>query len=146
MFCFVLIVPTQAKDLPQAPDFTLKDTKENLISLSSYKDKSAVLLFFWATWCPFCRDELKELNSRYAELTRDKVEIIGVNLGESQAKVEKFIRSYVLAFPMLLDRENSTAYTYNIVGVPTLVLVDKKGNIVFQGHKFPQEYKKLLSD
>lgn len=143
---FSLITCLQAKEPVPAPDFTLKDTRQGSVTLSSYKNKSAVLLFFWATWCPFCREELKTLNSRYADLVKDNVEVLGIDIGESQYRVEKFIRNYALLFRMLLDKDNSVAYSYNIVGVPTLVLIDKKGKIVFQGHSFPQEYKKLLSN
>jgi len=139
-----LIRPLQAKELSLAPDFRLKDMQENTVVLSSYRDKSPVFLFFWATWCPFCRDELKNLNSRYRELLRDNVEVLAVDIGESLPTVERFISNYALVFKVLLDRDSQAAYSYNIVGVPTFILIDKKGRIVFQDHRFPQEYKKLL--
>lgn len=146
ILCASFAMPLEAKELSQAPDFTLNDTRQESVTLSSYKGKSAVLLFFWATWCPFCREELKTLNSRYADLVKDNVEVLAIDIGESQYRVEKFIRSYALLFRMLLDKDSSVAYSYDIVGVPTLVLIDKKGKVVFQGHTFPKEYKKLLAN
>lgn len=136
-----------AKKLSLAPDFTLKDINQDTVNLSTYKDKQTVLLFFWTTWCPFCRKELRDLNQMHPELKKDGLEVLAIDVGESLDKVRIFIKSYALSFKVLLDKDTAVAQTYSILGVPTYVLVDKKGSIVFQDHYFPRkEYKGLVAE
>jgi peroxiredoxin len=130
-----------------APDFTLQDLDENAFILSSYKDKQPVILFFWTTWCPFCRQELKTLKGLYPQLKKEGLELFAIDAGEPKHRVDNFIKKYMLDFKVLLDRDTNVAYSYDISGVPAYVLVDKKGYIVFKGHYFPlAEYKKLIPD
>jgi hypothetical protein len=55
------------------------------------------------------------------------------------------VRNYNIAFKVLLDQENEVAYAYHIVGVPTYVLIDKKGVIRYKGNSFPGSEIKQLS-
>lgn len=127
-----------------AKDFTLLDLENKESSLSSLKGKS-VVLFFWTTWCPFCRKELKELNGMYADLKKDGIELLAIDTGEPLDKVDKFVKSYNLAFRVFLDKDMAVAESYEILGVPTYILIDKKGYIVFKDNQFPQkEYKNLI--
>ena len=68
-------VPPQPID---APDFTVPDLKGNLKTLSSYKGK-AVLLNFWATWCPPCRSEMPAMEKLYNELKDENFTILAVS-------------------------------------------------------------------
>lgn len=134
------------KETNTAFDFRLQDLNQKTFTLSSYKDKQTVILFFWTTWCPFCRDELRILNERYLELVKDGIELLAIDIGESGYKVDRFVRNYALAFKILLDKEATVAYAYDILGVPTYIFIDKKGNIVFRSHSFPQQkYKEIIS-
>ncbi len=128
-----------------AVDFTLEDLQGNKISLTSYKDKQPVVLFFWTTWCPFCRQELKSLSQRYPELVKEGWELLAINVGEPAQKVDNFIKNYGgLSFKVLLDKNMDVADAYNLLGVPTYILINKKGDIVFHDPSFPKEkYKEL---
>lgn len=145
-----LLLPVEfaiAQERGGAADFKLSDINNNTVTLSSYRDKQPVFLFFWTTWCPFCRKELKLLSDKYAQLVKDGFALLAINVGEPAYKVDNFIKKYSLAFEVLLDKDAKVAYTYDILGVPTYVLVDKKGYIVFEGNRFPQEnYKDLISE
>jgi len=133
------------EELKLAANFKLQDIYKNEYTLSSYKDKQSVLLFFFTTWCPFCRKELSKLNDRYLELARYGFELFAINVGEPIEKVDKFAKSYSLAFKILLDKDTSVAQAYEILGVPTYILIDKKGRIVSTGNTFPErEYKELI--
>jgi peroxiredoxin len=133
-----------AKKLPFASDFKLQDLSQNTYALSSYKDKQPVALFFWTTWCPFCRRELKLLNERYLELRAAGLEVLAIDVGEAPYRVESFMKNYALSFKVLLDKDTSVATAYDILGVPTYVLVDKKGHIVFKDNYLPENYKTLI--
>lgn len=121
-----------------APDFKLQDLRENTVTLSSYRDKKPVILFFWTTWCPFCRTELKVLNDKYQDLTKDGFEVLAINVGEYAYKVDNFVKRYSPTFGVLLDKDTAVAGAYELLGVPTYVVVDKQGYIRFKGHTFPK--------
>lgn len=128
-----------------APDFQLPDTQRNTVILSSYAGKQPVLLFFWTTWCPYCRKELKMLNEKYAQLKKDGMEALAINVGERSYRVENFIKSYNLTYKVLLDKDGTTIEAFGVFGVPTYVGIDKKGNQRFMVHSFPEdEYKTSL--
>ena len=132
---------------PPAADFKLSDIQQNSVTLSEYLGKQPVLLFFWTTWCPYCRKELKMLNEKYAQLTSDGIEIMAINVGERLYKVEKFIKSYRLDYKILLDQYATVADAFGILGVPTYILIDKKGNQRLTAHSFPEDkYRSLLRE
>ncbi|MDP2940881.1 MAG: TlpA disulfide reductase family protein [Candidatus Omnitrophota bacterium] len=138
----------RAEQLKAAPDFKLSAVGGSVVSLSSFKDKQSVLLFFWATWCPYCRDELRALNEKYAELQKDGIGVLAINIGESPERIARFMKNYALNFPVLLDANNDVAYDYVILGIPQYVLIDKAGYIVsYENRYIPREtYKELLKN
>lgn len=135
-----------AKELEQASDFNLPDLEQNAYLLSRNQDKNNVLLVFWTTWCPFCSEELQRLNKVYQNLSKEGLEVVAVNVGERQNKVAAFVKRYNLSYKVLLDTSASVSKSFSVIGVPTYVLIDKKGRIVFTDNYFPEkEYKKLIS-
>lgn len=139
------IEPLRPKADTLAPQFSLLDLKGNEINLSDFKDKP-VILFFWTTWCPFCRKELKVLKDIHPDLLKEGWELLVINVGESTYKVDNFLKNYALTFKVLLDQGTAVARAYDILGVPTYILIDQKGEIVFKGHYFPEDsYKDLIS-
>ena len=128
-----------------APAFKLMDLDNKEFASSSLKDKNAIL-FFWTTWCPYCQKELKQMQDKQLELSKDGVELVAINVQEPAVKVKKFFENYPHSFSVLVDTEGSVAQSYEVMGVPTYFLIDKKGRIVFSNHYFPQkEYKNLIS-
>jgi peroxiredoxin len=127
-----------------ATDFTLQDTRQDTITLSDYRGKKAVLLFFWTTWCPFCQKELGMLKTQYASLAKDGVELLAVDVGEEPDKVIAYVSSSFLPYRVLMDKDTAVAYAYELVGVPSYVLVDKDGKVVFKENFFPHSYNDLL--
>lgn len=120
-----------------APDFKLQDLGQKVFSLSSYRNKQPVFLFFWTTWCPFCRRGLRDLNDSYPELAQKGWEVLAIDTGEPAEKVKRFADSYSLKFNVLLDQDLTVANAYDVLGVPTYVLIDKGGLIVFKDNYFP---------
>ena len=130
-----------------AINFSLQDLKGKTYTLTGYKDKHSVVLFFWTTWCPFCRQELKAINDLYPQLQKDGLEILAIDVEESANTLERFLQRYALFIPVLLDRNAAVARDYDVMGVPTVFIVNKEGHIVFEGNHFPrQSYKTLLEE
>ena len=121
-----------------AMDFKLQDLNQGTVSLSDYKGKP-VLLFFWTTWCPFCRTGLKELLKLQPELKQKQLQLLTLNAGEPAEKVKSFAQSFGLNFTVLLDKGLTVSEAYDVLGVPTYVLIDKNGLIIFADHYFPKD-------
>lgn len=128
-----------------APDFKLQNLRKSTFTLSSYRNKQPVLLFFWTTWCPFCRREIKALKDMYPQLVKDNWEIFAIDVGEPGYRVEGFIDRYAIVFNILLDETAKVSESFELLGVPTYVLINKNGQVVFKGHSFPQEEYKALN-
>jgi len=114
-----------------APDFTLKTLDGNTMTLSDLKGKK-VILNFWASWCPPCKDEMpyfQEYYKKYAK--KDNVEIVAVNLtfNDNLTNVENFVKSYDLTFPILLMEEEGLNLTYKIYTIPSTFMINTKGEI-----------------
>ncbi|MFH1641114.1 MAG: TlpA disulfide reductase family protein [Candidatus Omnitrophota bacterium] len=147
LFASAQPLTTESKEevMEIAVDFKLVDSENNTVSLSDLKGKP-VILFFWTTWCPFCRKELKALSDKLSDFQKDKVELLPINEGESLSKVEKFITNNGFPFRVLLDEDSAVAGSYDILGVPTYIYINKSGFISSKGHSFSQgEYQKLTS-
>lgn len=127
-----------------APDFKLEDSDGNSYSLSSYRQKQPVLVFFLTSWCPFCQKELAALKNTYAVLTSDGVAVLPIDVGESVDTVNRMLKKVNPAFKVLLDKDSEVAASFQVFGVPTFILIDKKGTMIFQDNVFPKNYKELL--
>ncbi len=111
-----------------APDFQLQNLDGQAISLSDFRGKP-VLVNFWATWCPACRDEMPYLQQIYEEWSGKGLVLLAVNIGENPAQVKRFLQTYNLSLPVLLDTEKSVTQKYHITGIPTSFFIDKDGII-----------------
>ena len=142
---FVLGFSLTAQAEGEAGNFKLNDLNDRTYTLSDYRGKQPVLLFFWTTWCPYCQKELKNLTAKSAELSSSGVEVLPIDVGESKEKLERFVKSRNLNIRILLDKDSMVSGAYGILGVPTFYLVDKKGEIVFEESSFPENYRDLIS-
>ena len=120
---------TFESDDNKAPDFTLETIDGEKITLSDYQGARPVVLDFFATWCPNCQRDMPRLSGLY-EKYKDDVEVIGVNLQESPAKVRSFRDSRNIAFPIVLDPAQQATRKYGVRYTNFHVLIDTEGKIV----------------
>ena len=117
--------------------FTLKNLEGADMSLGSLlKEKKAVLINFWATWCPPCREEIPNLITLQDQYRDSGFTILGVDVGESKAKVSNFVKKFGINYPVVLDSQMAVAMRYNVVGIPTSILVNSEGKILGQYHAY----------
>jgi DsbE subfamily thiol:disulfide oxidoreductase len=112
----------------QAPSFTAQDLSGDEVSFSSYKG-NPILLNFWATWCPYCREERPQLNALYKEYRGQGLEIVSVSLDRSPEKVRKYLRKMPAGFTVLHDSKKEATDSYGVYSLPTSFLIDRKGII-----------------
>jgi peroxiredoxin len=120
------------------PDFTLPDQSGKEVSLRQFIGKTPVLLAFWATWCPHCVDAIPRINRMNADLSPGgKLQILALNYMESEQKVTAFIAAKRISYTVLMDRSGGVARKFHVVGIPTYILIDRSGNVVFRGYEIP---------
>jgi peroxiredoxin len=112
-----------------APDFGLPDLDGKSVTLSDLRGK-VVLLTFWASWCPPCRQEMPSMNRLYLTLRGEEFTVLGVNIETNPAAARRFVDDLELAFPVLLDSATKVRNQYRIYNIPQSFLVDKNGRIV----------------
>jgi cytochrome c biogenesis protein CcmG/thiol:disulfide interchange protein DsbE len=119
----------------RAPDFTLRDPAGTPVQLSRVlKEKKAVFLNFWATWCPPCRDEMPSMERAYRDYKARGLEILAVSIDAGSeaavaARVKAFMTDLALTFPALLDPTMEVVQAYRLRGLPTSYLIDRTGVI-----------------
>ena len=117
------------KESVEAPEIELKDTTGKLVSLSSHRGK-VVILNFWATWCPPCRAEMPSMQRLYDEIGGDGIELLAVDLQESEKTVKDFLEKNGYTFPVLFDSTGQAGAMYGARSIPTTYLIDADGMAV----------------
>ena len=112
-----------------APAFTLKTLAGSPVSLADYKGHP-VVINFWATWCPPCRDEMPMLVAAYQANQQAGLVVLAVDLTDqekSKKDVRNFVAEFQMSFPVLLDERGKVSRRYRLRGVPTTVFVGRDG-------------------
>jgi peroxiredoxin len=114
-----------------APEFTLEDLSGRNVRLADLKGK-IVLLEFWATWCPPCREAIPGIERLYETYKDRGLAVLGISMDDGDwDDVETFVREYGIGYPVLKGNEDiSTAYMIRVI--PTLYLIDRNGMIAKQ--------------
>ena len=119
-----------------APVFTLATIQGKDVSLAKEKG-NVVVLDFWATWCPPCRESLPHLQAIHAdkELADKGLKVFAVNLKEDKDTAKNYVQQNNLTFPVPLDKVGGVATKYKVRGIPTTVVIGRDGKIakVFVG-------------
>lgn len=135
--------PAQAQALPAAapaamtligaaaPDFSLRDTSGNYVSLAALRGK-VVIVDFWASWCPPCQAQLPVLEKMHSELRDQGLVVLGLDVGEDSEHVAQFAKQKGYTFTLLLGAEPDITEKYFVDGYPTTFLVDRQGRIAFR--------------
>jgi peroxiredoxin len=123
-----------------APGFTLTLLDGSRFSLADAQGQ-IVVLNFWASWCPPCKDELPALQAVWeahqpTEDTRtpdkhDGVRFIGIAYQEERASVQRTIEEFGITYPVGLDVQERVAKRYGITGIPETFIVAPDGRIAY---------------
>lgn len=129
MYNSVFAKQDQIKEGSIAPNFVLQSVDGERIELKDLKGKG-VFLNFWGTWCGPCKQEFPYMANQY-EVFKDRgVEIVAVNVGESNIAVKNFIDAYGVNFPVAMDKDRQVTEAYDITPLPTTFLINPEGKVI----------------
>ena len=112
-----------------APDFSLNLMGGGSIGSQELRGR-VVMLDFWASWCPPCREEAPVLAQVYAEYHERGVEFVGVNLWDNAGDADLFVQQQGHEYPNGVDDGGKIAISYGVRGIPEKFFIDREGRIV----------------
>jgi len=157
IFCILLLglmanMPTSAQSFmfshpmlgQPAPDFTLTTVRGNAVNLTAARAGQPAMVFFWATWCPHCRQELRKLYKQLSTIEQKGIRVIIVDIQESAQQVQGYLRRQKINADICLDLTGEVVDRYRVLGIPVYFLIDAQGIIRTVKNTFPNNYSGLL--
>jgi peroxiredoxin len=130
----------------KAPDFTLSNTKGEKMSLAQFSNGQPTVLFFWATWCPHCREQIKQINKTKDDFVKKGIKLMLIDVGEPSAQVAKHLTKTKIDLDSFVDEDSQVSTNYGLIGVPTFFFVNKEGVIKGQEYFLPKTYEDFFKD
>ena len=111
-----------------APDFTLETFDSQMVTLSKLSGQ-VVIVNFWASWCPPCREEAAYLEQTWRKYRDQRVVFIGVDWVDTPTNAGAYIDEFDMTYPTGPDLGTKIAQAYRIQGVPETFYVGKDGTL-----------------
>ena len=120
-----------AKNPEMAPPFLLRDINGKIVSTADWKGK-VVILNFWATWCPPCREEVPELVQLQAKY-KDKLLVVGASEDDdAPQKVQRFVQRFGINYPVVMATKELIENYGGVPALPTSFLIDTQGRVMLK--------------
>ncbi len=113
----------------RAPEFSGRTADGKRLSLAGLRGK-VVIVTFWATWCPPCREEMTLFERLHRELATEGLAIVGINAREEGVAIREYANALGLSFPLILDPQGEIQGAYGVIGLPTAFLIARDGRAV----------------
>ncbi|MDR3051379.1 MAG: TlpA family protein disulfide reductase [Oscillospiraceae bacterium] len=124
---------TNAQGMPLVPNFTLQGRDGQAVSLSDHLGKQ-VVLYFWATWCPYCLDGMPDDQAVYERIVGDDLPIayMAINLTdgrqETRAKADAFLDEHGYTLPVYYDEGLAVSSgIFGVESIPVTLVIDEQG-------------------
>jgi cytochrome c biogenesis protein CcmG, thiol:disulfide interchange protein DsbE len=101
-------------------------TKEEVVIPSDFRGK-ALILHFWANWCPSCRKEMTDLEAVFRKYNGKGVMPCSIGIGEKRETAFSYMKDIEISYPVLFDPDSLTRRIFGISGIPTYYLLDRSG-------------------
>jgi cytochrome c biogenesis protein CcmG/thiol:disulfide interchange protein DsbE len=114
-----------------APEFQVRLMDGREVKLEDFRGK-VVFLNFWASWCPPCRAEARDLEASWQQHQDTDVVFLGINMQDKEDAAREFVREFGVTYPNGIDRGNRIAIGYGIWGIPETFFLDANGRITYK--------------
>jgi thiol-disulfide isomerase/thioredoxin len=136
---FFLSSPATAQDLgievgSRAPAVAVQSLDGKTVDLGNYIGKTPLLIEFWATWCPNCRElmpTLLDVEKKYGQ--RVKFVALAVAINQSPERVRRFLAAHPLPHDTFYDLDGKAAGAFDAPATSYVVVLDKTGRVVYTG-------------
>ncbi|MDA1257152.1 MAG: TlpA disulfide reductase family protein [Chloroflexi bacterium] len=102
---------------------------DGTVRLSDFRGK-IVMVDFWSSWCPPCRQESPALEAAYQDFRDQGVEFVGIAIWDVDSETRKFRDAFGLEYPIVVDSNGRAAVEWGVVGLPEKFFVDREGRVV----------------
>jgi thiol-disulfide isomerase/thioredoxin len=136
-FCFSTLRAAEIGE--PLPAFQVTTMDGVVIDSTAIVGKKPLFIFFWASWCPVCKEEIPLINRLAKEFGPQGMEFISINvaINDSEKKARHFMEKYQMRYPVFFDKEYRMTREFKIIGTPTIIIADKSGIIRFRQHTTP---------
>ncbi len=129
-FCFAVGLMSLQQVSAYTAEFELQDLNGKVHRLSDYRGKW-VVVNYWATWCPPCREEIPDLELFHNKYKDTEAVVLGVNMENTTTeRLKKFVEDQFISYPILRGGLRSTTSLGRVSGMPTTFLVSPEGKVV----------------
>jgi thiol-disulfide isomerase/thioredoxin len=125
-----------AQDAAISPDWTREDYRGNTVHLASAAKERPTLLFFWATWCPYCKALMPHLQSIRFEYG-ERVDIIAISIRDDEGDPAAYLAENGFDFTLIRDGDDIAAKN-DVYGTPGLLLLDPDRRVRFNLYRVPR--------
>lgn len=115
----------------QAPDFTITLFDGSTLKLSDLRGK-VVFLNFWASWCPPCREEARDLEAAWQRLKGSDVVFLGIDIQDTEKDALQFLKEFGVTYPNGRDAAGKVSIDYGVWGIPETYFIDPDGRITYK--------------
>jgi cytochrome c biogenesis protein CcmG/thiol:disulfide interchange protein DsbE len=111
------------------PPFKLMAMDGGAVDYPSATAGKVVVVRFWATWCPFCKDEMKMIQTVWSQSSDKGFEVLAVNAGQDKGDIDGFIAKLGVTYPVLLDPGSKVTRQYGVTGLPMTLFIGRDGKV-----------------
>jgi len=113
----------------KSPDFLAASIGGGPVSVSNYLG-SPIVLNFWASWCPPCRDETPHFEKIWRLHRQKDVVLLGINVQDTSADADEYIKEFDVTFTNAIDKDGKIMVDYGVTGLPITFFIDRDGIII----------------
>ena len=136
LLALLVAAPALAAPSGPAPQFQLQSMAGQAVNLAQYKGQ-VVMINFWASWCGPCRQEMPILEKLYGKYKPMGFTMLAVNVEPDSKLAVNWLKDTPVTFPVLFDTKSEVSKLYQVAGMPSTVIIDRKGNLrwLHRGYK-----------
>ncbi len=125
----------------KVPDYSFSTLDGGRVDAADISGTNAVMMVFWATWCPHCKEEIPDINKLHKKYGPKGLKVVGVNVGvnDSAKRVKKYMKKYKIGYPVAYDKGSVVTKSFGVQGTPTVIIIDRKGTMRYRSHALPKD-------